>query len=76
MCGAGSRRQCRHKHAGPSAVYPVLPAVAAAANTTYFDLRDANGDAFLPQYFGPDGAHESNDGHDAVYRRVMATIMP
>jgi hypothetical protein len=61
---------------GQGPYYPVLSNVANAFNTAFFDLRATYGYGFLPQYFGPDGAHENNDGHALVYRQVISAISP
>jgi hypothetical protein len=59
---------------GQDAYYPVLSKVATAYSTSYFDLRETYGYAFLPQYFGPDQYHENNAGHDLTFQK-LSTIL-
>lgn len=61
---------------GQGPYYPVLALIANGYSTAFFDLRERYGYGFLPQYFGPDGAHENNEGHAVVYDAVMSTITP
>ncbi len=61
---------------GQGPYYPVLPSVARTYSTAYFDLRGTYGSGFLPQYFGPDQAHENNAGHALVFENVLSTITP
>lgn len=60
--------------AGQAPFYPVLPSIAGSYSTAYLDLRAIYGTAFLPQYFGPDGDHENNQGHALTYEQIYPLL--